>query len=95
MPKRGYTKGWNSVRNQAYKRDLRAQAPCHICGQPIDYQAPMDSPDSYQADHVLPVKDFPQYELDLNNIKASHASCNKAKADKEKHNSIGQRSRSW
>ena len=29
--------------------------PCHICGAPIDYSLPSSDPQSFQADHIIPI----------------------------------------
>lgn len=58
----------------------RAQPPCHICGQPIDYTLTHPDPMSYVVDHLMPVaKGGPDT---LANKRAAHRSCNRAKADK-------------
>ena len=88
---------WPFVRKQAWDRDRKARAVCHICGEPIDYfVAPSSTPDSYEPDHLIPVHMRPDLELDLNNIKASHRRCNRQRGDGTNGtNVIGQRSRVW
>ena len=88
---------WGRVRRQAWERDRKAQAVCHICGQPIDYFLPPSSaPNAYEPDHVIPVKKRPDLELDLSNIKASHSRCNRVRGDGTNgENDLGMRSRIW
>lgn len=87
---------WRRVREQAWRRDCSAMAPCHICGRPVDYGArPSTTDDSWEPDHVIPVAAHPELELDLGNIKASHKRCNAAKKAKACVNELGNRSREW
>lgn len=90
---------WRTVRKQAFERDLAANAPCWICGKPIDYTA-QSGPDSWQPDHVLTVHDFPQYALDVTNLKPSHARCNNQrgqadKAERKRSRELGEPSEDW
>lgn len=89
--------GWPRIRALAYQRDAKAKAPCHICGQPINYHLPPSSaPDAYEPDHIMPVSRAPERELDLDNIAASHAKCNRSRGNGDSGaNDIGQRSRIW
>lgn len=88
---------WKYIRKLAFERDRKAQAVCHICGQPINYYLePSSCADAYEPDHVIPVKKCPELELDLGNIKASHARCNRSRGDGTNgENIIGIQSRIW
>ena len=88
---------WPYIRAQAWNRDKKARAVCHICGEPIDYFVPPSStPDSYEPDHIIPVHMRPDLELDITNIKASHRRCNRQRGDGTNGtNIIGERSRKW
>ena len=84
----------------AYERDRRADAPCWLCGGRIDYDAPPMSPDAWEPDHVLTVDEHPECQLDLANIRPSHASCNRSRgaADRTRKlraQAVGQQSRRW
>ena len=88
---------WRRIRRQAWERDRKAQAPCHICGQPINYMLePSSAPDAWEPDHLIPVAKRPDLELDLLNIAASHARCNRSRGDGTNgENVLGQQSRVW
>ena len=89
---------WKKIRRMAWGRDKRNNAPCHICGQPIDYLLePSSCPDAYEPDHVIPVSQNKELELDLRNILASHRRCNRARGDgtRNMENALGMRSRIW
>lgn len=88
---------WKYIRKLAFERDRKAQAVCHICGQPINYfLEPSSSSDAYEPDHVIPVAKNPELELDLHNIKASHTRCNRSRGDGTNgENIIGIQSRIW
>ena len=73
---------WRRVRKQCFDRDLRNNAPCHICGQEIDYTAKHGSHDAWEPDHVIPRSKRPDLIYDMANIKASHASCNRSRGNK-------------
>ena len=81
----------------AWNRDRKARAVCHICRQPIDYSLePSSAPNAWEPDHILPVSKRPDLELDLNNIKASHMRCNRARSDNAvAYVDIGMNSRIW
>lgn len=88
---------WKRVRLQAWNRDRKARAVCHICGQPIDYSLPASSsPEAWEPDHIIPVAKRPDLELDLANVAASHARCNRSRGDGTNgENALGMQSRIW
>ena len=88
---------WKYVRRMAWDRDRKNRAPCHICGQPINYfLQPSSCDEAWEPDHVVPVAKAPELELDLNNIKASHRRCNRSRGDGTNgENVIGMQSRVW
>lgn len=87
---------WPRVRQQAWDRDRRNRAVCHICGERIDYSLkPSSAPLSWEPDHLVPVTKAPHLELDLNNVAASHMRCNRQRGSGSGDGAIGQRSRIW
>lgn len=91
---------WTKVRKRAFERDKRQHAPCGICGRPIDYNLGMSSlkdynPNAYEPDHILPVDRHPELELDLVNIQAAHAGCNRSKKNRAGINLLGIPSEDW
>ena len=88
---------WPYVRRMAWERDRKARNNCHICGQPINYfLQPSSADDAWEPDHIVPVAMAPELELDLNNIKASHRRCNRARGDGTNgENVLGMQSRVW
>ena len=86
---------WAKIRALAWERDKKAKAPCHLCGQPIDYTLePSSCEAAWEPDHVLTRKQRPDLELDLTNLAASHRRCNRSRGMKDNEN-IGQHSRIW
>lgn len=64
------------------REQLRAsQAPCHICGKPIDYTIPGTEPMGFVMDHIVPLK-FNGDELSPANTAAAHRICNGRKGAK-------------
>ncbi len=88
---------WREViRPGCRRRDAAVNAPCWICGQPIDYSLPDGDDDSWSPDHVRAVADHPELAEDPANIKASHLSCNKSRGKSKTTTSrIGATSRQW
>ena len=87
---------WQRLRVQCYERDKARQAPCHICGQRIDYAAKQSStPDSYEPDHMVDVASHPELALLPENVKPSHRRCNRARGKKAGIDNLGNRSRDW
>ena len=91
---RGSTR-WQKLRQILYRRDRSANARCWICGQPIDYRAPAGTPDAWEPDHVLAVKDHPELAYDPGNIRAAHCSCNRSRGNRAAQPSLGTPSRIW
>lgn len=66
--------------------------PCHICGQPINYDEPSDSkhPLSFVIDEVIPVSRWKEFGYpskravaeDFNNLAPAHYACNLMKSNK-------------
>lgn len=62
----------------ALRREAR---PCHICGGPIDYSLPSSDPQSFQADHIVPLARGGANTLA--NSAPSHRVCNRSKGSKD------------
>lgn len=91
----GRSSRWPYVRRQAWDRDRHLRAPCHICGERIDYSLkPSSAPNSWEPDHIIPFAQAPELELDLANIAPAHKRCNRERGD-GKNNDLGMQSRIW
>jgi len=55
----------------------RVEAPCHICGRPIDYGLPHMDPGEFVVDHVIPLSRGGTDTID--NKAAAHRACNGTK----------------
>lgn len=88
---------WPYIRKMAWDRDRKAKAPCHICGQPINYSIkPSSAPNAWEPDHIVPVAKDPSRELDLTNVAPSHTRCNRTRGSGTNgENDLGQQSRIW
>ena len=97
MPRAGRdTQEWRRLRKQCFARDKAAHAPCHICGQPIDYALkPSSTPDAWEPDHRFTVKSHPELAELPENILPSHRRCNRARGDKASIDNLGNQSRNW
>lgn len=56
----------------------RGGAPCHICGEVIDYSLPHLAPGAFVVDHIVPLSRGGTDTLD--NKAPAHRSCNGIKA---------------
>ena len=72
----------NSSRRNKLRARVRARyEPCHICGQPIDYELPAGHPMSYELDEIIPVsRGGDPYDID--NVAPAHRICNQRKSNK-------------
>ncbi len=96
MSKNRSGKRWERIRRLAWDRDRKNRAPCHICGERIDYNIqPSSAPLAWEPDHIIPYAKAPELELDLNNIAASHMRCNRQRGSGAQDLALGQRSRIW
>ena len=87
---------WRRLRVQCYERDRARRAPCHICGQAIDYGAkPSSTPDSYEPDHLRDVDRHPELALLPENVGPSHRRCNRARGKRATMKPLGHPSRDW
>lgn len=74
-------RGTSAQRDKDRARIARGKPACHICGDPIDYDAPWLDPKSYVVDHIIPLN---RGGLDvLTNKAAAHRDCNRQKSDKD------------
>ena len=97
MPAGRDTWRWrNIVRPACRRRDEHANAPCWICGQPIDYTIPDGQPDAWSPDHVYTVAEHPEFAEDPANIRAAHLACNKSRGRRGRATTnLGNQSRAW
>lgn len=70
--------GRNTSRRDRDRTILARHHPaCAICGQPIDYRLKSPHPDSFEADHIVPLALGGTDTLD--NKQPAHRRCNSAK----------------
>jgi len=65
-----------------------ANAPCWLCGQPIDYRIPHNDPvtgavnrEAFELDHAYPRSTHPELAEDPSNFRPSHRACNLKRSD--------------
>lgn len=80
-------------RFKAHCQDLGAA--CWLCGQPIDYGAPPQTPDAFEPDHAVPRDIAPELALDWDNLRPAHCSCNRARGKRDVPLPIGPHTRAW
>lgn len=81
-----------SLRIKYRERFKAMNAPCAICGRPIDYSIPRNpkEPFSMVIDEIIPISKAIQYGYnsereaaeDFNNLQACHRICNQMKGNK-------------
>jgi 5-methylcytosine-specific restriction endonuclease McrA len=71
----------STTRRDRFRRIIRRdEPPCHVCGEPIDYEAHHLDPLSFTIDHVHPIALGGPDTLD--NCAAAHRKCNRDASDK-------------
>lgn len=74
---------WYRKQRDTFKQQGEAtDAPCWICGQPIDYTAPRGHPQAHTLDHLHPVSTHPQLHDDPANWRHAHHACNSARGNR-------------
>jgi len=91
------TRRWREVIRPAFKAQCEAeQAPCWLCGRPIDYSVTDIYDDAvWEPDHFYPVSTHTEHGDDPANLRASHRGCNRARGNKKAANLLGTTSRDW
>lgn len=76
--------GRNNAAYQRHVANMRAARvqPCHLCHQPIDYDAPANTDDAFEADHKHPTSTHPHLADDPTNLAPSHHKCNRRRGNK-------------
>lgn len=70
-------------------------APCWLCGHPINYDLPVGHPDSWSLDHAYPLTQRPDLAEDPANYRPSHLNCNDRRGNNEPTIQLGQPSETW
>jgi len=93
-----YDRRWRNVR----ARVLEGAQVCHLCGGPLDYDAPPRSRFAPSVDHVLPLRSvrhldadtFDRLRLHPEHLRPVHFGCNASRGDgrRDRH---AHKSREW
>jgi 5-methylcytosine-specific restriction endonuclease McrA len=70
------TRRYKSLRLSFRRTCAREEAPCWLCGRPINYELPNGHPDSFNVDHAVPVSKRRDLAEDRANFRPSHRDCN-------------------
>lgn len=86
---------WRQVRDAV----LAASDVCWLCGLPVHRNVPRNHPLRAEVDHVIPVKNRPDLEFEISNLRVSHLRCNRARGarppDSVRPRPAGAPSRRW
>jgi 5-methylcytosine-specific restriction endonuclease McrA len=82
-------------RDELYELGKRLNLVCWICKEPIDYDAPANHPNAFEADHVIPRSKDMTLAEERANLAPSHCRCNRSRGNKAPLMGLGQRSRIW
>ena len=99
-PKADTRDPWNSRAGRQLRAEVAAayraaNAPCWLCGQPIDYDAPAHDPNALDIDHVKARKPYPHLALDRSNLRPSHCRCNRSRGVRDAGPGLGEPSEDW
>ena len=72
---------WRAISTEFKHRCRALDAPCWICGQPINYDARPQTPDAFEPDHYYPVSTHPHLAEDPANLRPSHSRCNRTRGN--------------
>lgn len=90
------TRAFQKARDRFFAEGLKDDAPCWLCGQPIDYAAqPGTTDDSHELDHYVPVSVDPSLQYDPGNFRHAHRVCNILRGASPPKLSLGLHSRRW
>ena len=90
------TRAFNKARKEFYAQCRASNAPCWLCGMPIDYDAaPGTTDDSITLDHEFPVSIRPDLQEDPAGFRPAHRNCNILRGNKDPAASLGTLSRQW
>nr|DAW51572.1 MAG TPA: HNH endonuclease bacteriophage, HNH Endonuclease, DNA.52A [Caudoviricetes sp.] len=98
MPRPPETHRYNKARQAWRNQQAQADAPCWLCGQPIDYTADYNDtskPDRLSLDHIATASDNPEHFYDPANWAPAHWSCNRQRSNRKPPAGLGSRSRKW
>lgn len=68
----------DKVKGEFRYRCKAADKRCAYCNQKINYAAPRNHPESFEAAHIYPVKTHPHRAYDPSNFAPSHSKCNRS-----------------
>lgn len=89
-------RAWRNLQQITITAAARRNAPCALCGLPINYRARnKNADDAASVDHIKPWRDHPNLRLDPANLQIVHQACNRAKGATSGPPSIGNTSRRW
>lgn len=94
-----YNPPWEGRRAQRARDYVRRKgrgenAPCVICGQPIDYGREYPDPTSCTVQHILSQRDFPALRWKESNWGPAHLECN-VSAGADTPSGLGVLSEDW
>lgn len=73
-----------------------ANAPCWLCGQPIDYSITDQNDDEvWEPDHLYPRSTHPQHAEDPACFRHGHRRCNRTRGNKLHVTGLGTLTRDW
>ena len=79
-----------------FRRKCRANnAPCWLCGRPIDYELPKEHPEAFNLDHAIPKSERLDLAEDPKNFRPSHKTCNERRGADVPTIELGQPSETW
>lgn len=82
MNRRPRTEYFKRASKQFKEEGKAADAPCWICGQPIDYDAEPRTPNAHSLDHLHPYSTHPELHDDPANWRHAHDRCNKQRGNR-------------
>ncbi|MGV9181824.1 HNH endonuclease [Arcanobacterium canis] len=89
--KRVYSRRFQKLAKAFFDQGKAEDAPCWICGQPIDYDAKPGTTDtSHELDHYYPVSTYAELQEDPSNFLHSHRECNRSRGNRLRFADLGE-----
>lgn len=71
-------------------------AACGLCGQAdIDWDAPANTPDAFELDHIITVEAAPHLQFEPSNTRPTHHRCNRSRGSGDGPAAPGITSEPW
>ena len=80
---------WRQIYRNYHHQARQRNDPCWICGKPIDWNAPPQTPAAFELDHAQPRSQRPDLAYETTNLRTAHSKCNRRRGNRHPPNPAG------